>query len=438
MKNILASAVVKNILWLSFDKIFRLFVALVVGIWVARYLGPSDYGKLNYVLAFISIIIAFSTLGIDNFLVKELIERPQEKESLMGTAFILRLTAVLISSLIILPTFFALSVPANYYQIYFILLLTAFVTPFDVIDIEYQSVLSSKKTVVAKNISFACGAFFKLYLIFIKADFTWFVWAVALETLTAYLILLAFYQKSEKSVFSWGFKTTYIKELLQKGWPFIISGIAVIIYMRLDQIMLGSLLGSRAVGEFSAAVKVSEMFHFIPLAISSSLFAPLIKIKKEKGLQAYHDYNQNYFNWLFLISFAIALFITLLSPLIINILYGKNYAESTSILQIYVWSIVPVFLGVASGNYLVIEGLQKYTFYRSVIGLVINLLLNFIFIPKFGGQGAAISTLISQCVASILANCFFKQTVFLFRMQIRSFNVFEWLFKKSNYQQFRI
>lgn len=431
--NIIGNSTINNILWLLFDKVFRLLIGLVVGAWVARYLGPDESGKLNYVFAYITILLAVTTLGMDSFLVKELLVNPLGKDKLLGTAFVFRLLSVLISSVVILFVFYCMHFTAEYYHLYLLLLLSLVLTPLDLIDIEYQSRLQSKRTVLAKNTAYFMGAICKVFLLISHKPLIFFAAVAGLETFVAYLILLLQYQIKGPGVGVWKVDFALGAVLLKKGWPFILASVAVILYMRIDQIMLGNLLGNKAVGEFSAAVKITEIFLFVPLAVSSSYYSTLMESVNINDTVGYHRKLQLLFNWMSLIAIVISIGITIFSGLIVSILYGSKYKETAGILSIHVWSLVAIFLSVVSSQYLVIENLQKYSLYRTVVGLISNIVLNLLLIPYMGTKGAAIATLISYFISGVFGNLFFGPTRIMFRYQVNSI-VSLVSFKKDQYK----
>lgn len=429
------SSVIKNILWLSFDKIFRLVLGLIAGIWVARYLGPGKWGELNYVQAYTSILSTIAMLGMDGFLVKEILEAPKDKRTILGSAFVLRLTTAIIGAVVAYLVLSYLGAGSNAIRMYFFLLLTVLFTPFDLIDIEYQSELKSKRTVLTKSIAFACGAIAKIGMILLKMPVIYFAAVIGMESLVAYMLLVTQYQLSRNNIFLWRFKTSIMTGLLKRAWPFMLASVAVMLYMRMDQIMLGSMISEKEVGKFSAAVRVSELFTFIPLAISSSYLPVLLKVKQEKGRAIFLAEMERLFNWMFLISVGIALGVTLFSRPIIGILYGSAFADTSGILIVHIWSLVAIFAGVSAGQFLVIEGMQQYTFYRTLIGLIVNIIMNILLIPSMHAYGAAVATLISQFVVGYASGLIFKKMRIIFYMQMRSiiypFLLFKRIIKKG-------
>ena len=410
--------VIRNIFWLSFDKVFKLLIGLFVGIWVARYLGPSQLGELNYVLAIITILVTIVNLGMDGFLIKEIIEHPTQKNDYLGTSFIMRLLLIPLVLATVVLYFYQIGLSSNYFSLLGFLSLYVIITPFDLIDLDFQSRLQSKKTVVAKNIAYILGAIAKIYLIIHNKSLIWFAASMGIETILSYIFLTIFYQ-ANNNILHWTFNKLLIKDLLKIGWPFILSNLAVILYMRIDQVMIGYIIGEKELGLFSSVVKISDIFIFIPMAVASSYLPSLIAAKKE-GERQFLESIQFFTNWMMRMSLLIALLISLFSSFIIEMLYGSEYASAGSILLIHIWSLIPIFLGVAGGQYLVIENLQKYNLIKTTLGLGSNVLLNLILIPRYGATGAATATIISYLISAILSNLIFKKTKMLFTIQINS------------------
>jgi len=191
------------------------------------------------------------------------------------------------------------------------------------------------------------------------------------------------------------------------------------IYMRIDQIMLSEMVNDYEVGTYSAALKLSEIWYIIPAIICNSFFPSIIEAKK-LSQKNYFRRIQKLFDILLLISLLIAVFVTLFSSLIIDVLYGDQYKNAAIILAIHIWTAVFVFLGVGSSNFFIIENLQIKGLTRTVLGAVLNIILNLILIPKFLAVGAAVATLISQFFSSYGFDLLSRKTYVLFKMKTRS------------------
>jgi O-antigen/teichoic acid export membrane protein len=218
----------------------------------------------------------------------------------------------------------------------------------------------------------------------------------------------------------WRFNLKLAKNLLHDSWPLIFSGLMVMVYLRIDQIMIKSMINSQALGNYAAAVKLSEMWYFFPIVITQSIF-PAILDAKSKNEATYFRRLQILYDMMVWLAIGIAIPIAIFSKSIIFLLYGEAYAIASPVLTIHIWTSVFVFLGLASDRYLLAEGLIKLTLYRSCLGVIVNIVLNVILISNYGIIGAAISTLVSQIMASFIFDLLNKQTIISFKMKIKSF-----------------
>jgi PST family polysaccharide transporter len=407
----------KNAIWLFLDKILRLGVGLIVGVLIARYLGPGLFGKWNYVIAFISLISAFATLGLDQIVVKHLLDKNEEESVLLGTAFYLRLMGSFISTLIVIGYFLFFKNDTLLLLVAVLTALNLWFQTFDVIDLKNQSVLQSRKTVVVKNSVFVVISVVKLVFVYFEYSLLSFVILGLVECMLGALGLILYY--GINNLKKWKFKIDYCTVLLKQAWPLILSGIVIMMYMRLDQIMIGEMIGDEGVGLYSVSTRFTELWYFIPSIFATSFFPKLVE-KFTVNKKNYYDVCLKLLKLLFVISFSIAMFFTFFSNFIINFLYGKEYTMSVFALQISIWTGVFVFWGVAAGNMLVIENLNKHNLIKSVQGLLLNVILNLVLIPEYGINGAAIATLISQFYASYFYYAFFKKTRHIFLLQTKS------------------
>jgi PST family polysaccharide transporter len=412
----------KNALWLFFDKFLRLGVGLLVGVLVARYLGVDFFGKWNYVIALVSMLSALSTLGLDQVIVKHLLEENEKEYIVLGSAFYLRIVGSFLCTTIVCGfLYFFKSDP----QLLYLGLLTSaglWFQSFDVIDLKYQSLLLSKKTVIVKNISFLAIAAFKIFIIHNQYSYM----LIVLATLLEFILVatgLAFSFGISK-VIKWKLSIDYTKVLFKQCWPLIFSGVIIMLYMRLDQVMIGEMLGDKFVGYYSISTRFTELWYFIPSIFVSSVYPSLINKYIDKGF-AYSIACLKLLKTLFLLSFALAIFFTFFSDIIILTLYGAEYSPAAFTLKLSIWGGIFVFWGMAAGNFLVIENLSKHNFSKSLQGLILNIVLNLILIPKYGINGAALATLISQSYASFFYYVIHKETRHIFKLQAQSILIFK-------------
>ncbi|HEY1195885.1 flippase [Flavobacterium sp.] len=411
-----------NIIWLFLDKVLRLGVGLIVGVLIARYLGPDLFGKWNYAIAFVSLVSALATLGLDQIVVKHLLDKNEKEGLILGTAFYLRSIGAFISILIVGLYFFLFKNDGSLAVIAILTAFTLWFQAFDVIDLKNQSVLESKKTVIVKNSSFIITSIIRLIFVYCEMPLLAFVVLSVVEFFLGAVGLILFY--GFNNLKTWNIDINYCKELLKQAWPLIMSGIIIMMYMRLDQIMIGEMLGEKGVGLYSVSTRFTELWYFIPTVFVTSFF-PKILEKFNIDVEDYKKVCLKLLKLLFIISFLISIFFTFFSGFIINLLYGEKFEMAVFALQISIWTGVFVFWGVAAGNMLVIENLNKHNLIKSVQGLLLNIILNLILIPRYGIDGAAVATLLSQFYASYLYYAFFKKTRHIFNLQTRSILFFK-------------
>lgn len=389
-----------NTAWLMGEKVLRMFMGLFVGIWVARYLGPEQFGLLSYAQSFVFLFTAIATLGLDSIVVRELVKDNSQRNVLLGTAFSLKL----IGSLCILPLLWlGVQFTSNDSYTNLLILIIASGTifqSFNVIDFYYQSSVLSKYVAFANTITLAISSIVKIVLILNEASLLAFAIVGVFDTVILSLGLIYFYwQKTHHSLREWQFDKVVAKRLLLDSWPLIISSVMVSLYMKIDQVMIKEMLDNNAVGQYAAAVRISEAWYFLPMAICSSVFPAIINAKKVSEA-LYYQRLQRLYSAMVWLGVAVALPMTFMSDWIISLLYGSAYIQAGQILMVHIWAGVFVGLGVASSTWINIEKLMLISTFRTAFGLIINISLNYLFITSIGIIGAAIATLFSQFCAA--------------------------------------
>jgi len=406
--------------WLFFDKILRMGVGLIVGVWVARYLGPEQFGAFNFAIAFVALFGAFASLGLDGIVVRDIVREPERKFEILSSAFILKFCGGCVAFLISLGAIFIMR-PAESQTHWLVGIIAAgmIFQSFDAIDLWFQSQVKSKYTVIAKNFVFIVFALVRVVLILNKAPLTAFAWSALAEIILGAAGLVLFYLKSQSFLALWCLKIDTARRLVKESWPLILSSLAVMIYMRIDQVMLAQMIDNKEVGIYSAALRFSEIWYFIPTVIVSSVMPSLTRAKIESE-ETYLKRLQQLFRWLVRIAYLIALPMTFVSSILVTFVYGLDYQRSGLILAIHIWTAVFVFMGVGSTPWTINENAIKYSLLQTISGAVINISLNLILIPLFSGVGAAIATLIAQIFSSFLINAFIPKLRVLFLIELRS------------------
>ena len=389
----------KNTSWLMFGKI----LSLVVGLFIARYLGPDLFGDLNFGLSLVAILAAVGALGLDTFIIREIIKEPARRDEILGTSLWLRLVTNAAAIPVAMAIYYAShkisSNPGDPLTIIVgLLALASFFKSFNVIDAYFQSQVQSKYVVQVQNICLVISSIVKLVLIYLELPLIYIVLALVFDGIILALGLIIIYQKRGLNISQWSFSSSRAKSLLRQSTPLILSAVMVSIYMKLDIVMLKE-VGSKAVGIYSAAAAISEAWYFIPVAIVTSVFPALINARKT-DLERYHKRLGNLYDLLVFICLPVGIFISFTANFIIHFLYSNKFEGAGAMLSIHIWSGIFVFLGVASGQYLIAEGYTKISFYRTAAGAVVNIALNFWLIPKYAGVGASIATLVACFVST--------------------------------------
>jgi PST family polysaccharide transporter len=413
-------AVLGNSSWLMLDKVLRMALGLVVVPLVARYLGPTEFGQLNYAVAFVALFSVVATLGLDSIVVRDLVRRQEDRRKILGSAFSLKLLGALVS-LAMAETGIRLLQPddAKMHLLVGITATALVFQAFDVIDFLFQSGVRSKPIVLVRVISFVLFSFVKIALIVTLAGLVEFAWAALGEAALVALGLVWVFQRFFGAKwFGFGDLST-VRSLVRESWPFMLSGLAVMIYMRIDQIMLASAVGSYEVGLYSAALRLSEIWYVIPTAIVASV-SPSLTATYGQSRAVYYGRMQRLFTSLVKLAYLVAVPMSLLSTRLIVLLFGPQYAGAGPVLAIHIWTAVFVFIGVATGPWVFNEGLGRIQFYRAVIGAITNILLNLYLIPRYGATGAAIATLLSQAVAVYFSLVFLSRTREVFGMMTKA------------------
>jgi len=398
-----------NTSWLLGEKVLRMVISLFVGFYVARYLGPERYGLLSYALSFVWLFSALASLGLDDILVRELVNHPDKRQNLLGTVFWLKVCGFGVMGTAIAVVLLFKSEDQQTSWLIALIALGFLFQATNVIEFYFRAQIQSKFSVRAQIIQLLITSLFKIYLVWNEAELVWFALALMLDqAVVAVLILIMYRWKIEKFPYL-SFSIIKAKLLLKDAWPLIFAGIVVSIYMKIDQVMLKEMLNAKAVGVYAAAVKICEAWYFVPTIVTASLF-PAIIVAKQKNEQIFHERLQKLYDLMVWGSLAVALPISLIADWLIHILYGIEFKEAADILRIYIWAGLFVSIGVTSSKWLVAENLEIYSFYRTAIGAILNVGCNLWLIPIYGIKGAAFATLIAQSSASFMCLGIFKKT----------------------------
>ncbi|MEK6958768.1 MAG: flippase [archaeon] len=413
--------VIKNIGWLSFDRIFQIVVSLFVGVWIARYLGPSDFGLMSFVIAIGAILSPFIGLGISNLLIREIISHPKLKYSLIGTTFWVNLLTSLLAALVMNLSVWIIK-PGNI-EVSLVMLVHSVgyvVSSLGILSCWFEAKVESRKVVVSRNVALFLSSVVRVWLLVAGFPVLFFVAASVFEILFNSTLLVYYYVKEKQDILKWKFSFGLAKKLFYSSWPLMLSGAMVLVYLRIDQVMIGMMLDETQVGIYSVAIKIAELFVFIPGAICISLFPALMLAKKE-SLERYSSRLQRFFDLMTWLPMSYIIPVSLFSSFIVVFLYGAEYAAAGPVLMVSVWSALGVSIKFALERYLIIENKTRIMFFNALAGAVTNICLNLVLIPSFGIMGASFATLISYVASAYLSLLVFPKTRPVFFMLLKSF-----------------
>lgn len=404
-----------------------MIVGVLVSVWVARYLGPSEFGILNYAMLFPTVLMSLAGFGLTNILLIDFVAANNDLEKQH------RLTQLgLFIKLMFGSLAYVISCSLNYilnkdnpvlFQLINLTGVILILQSSDIIDTYFQSQTKAKLSIVVKLIAFGLASLLRIYALKNDKKINFLVVINIIESLLVYVLSLMVYQQKISSLFSnisQAVNLKLIKQMIQTAWPIMITEFFVFVYMRVDQFMIEELSTNRELGLYGAALRLSEAWYFIAGAITTSFYPKIAEywlINREKFYNQY----QSLLNILTYMSIGLSIFVSVSANRLIEVLYGPDFQQAGSILSVHIWAGVFVFIGVGTNNLMIVNNLQKFVLIKTITGALLNVLLNFWLIPLYGAMGASIATFISYGFQAYLLNYFLKEARPIFNLQSQSF-----------------
>lgn len=409
-----------NLGWLLAGRAVRFGLAVIVGFVVARHLGPARLGTLSYCTALVTLAGGLAALGLDAVVKRDLLTAPGRESVVLASAACLRLAAGFLACALL----WAVAAPgwlgtAQEGRLLVILGLLLFQPAALVPDLWLQAHLRARSSVVAQTIALAAGALLRVVFVVTSAPLAAFAAAVVIEAAVGGVVLQALARRRGMRLRWTAVRVGEMKRLLAEAWPLMFAGVAIVVYMKIDEIMLRRLSGATAVGIYAAATRLTEIWYFVPTALASSVLPALLRARGA-GADAYRRRFQQYFDVSAGLAYGLAVPMVLAAPWLVRLAYGPAYAASAAIVTVHIWSSVFVFLGIARGQWLVNERRQVIYLAATLSGAGLNIGLNLVFIPRWGGLGAAAATVLAQAVAAWLSSFWFAATREVGWMQLRA------------------
>ena len=408
--------ILSNTIWLLANNIIQIFTGILVGTWVARYLGPEDRGYFNYATSFVALFIPLSILGLGGILVRDLVREPEEKGELMGTGFVMQVVAYLLLLPIMIMAILILKPTDVKAQLAIIIIaISNVISVSRTFQFWFNSQLQSRYSVIALRTADFIAAVVKIVLIMMSASLYAFLLVSVLQNLLELAGQAFYYLYSGERFQIWRFRMERAKSLLRDGWPLALALLAITISLRIDSVMLGQMLDVSYVGIYGEAARLSQFWYFVPLAISSSAYPALVRAHKELSLDQQRRRDQKFFDSLTGVGYLIALPATIVAPFLVKFLYGPEYAQTGNVLMVHIWALIFIGLGFGLRRWLVAEDLTVFSLWTAISGAIASIVFNLLLVPRFGMMGAAWTMVISSAISGYLICLFLPRLRPLFR-----------------------
>ena len=409
--------VFSNLFWAILGKVVNLMGSLLVGIFVAQYLGPEKYGLMNYVISVITIFQIVAQFGFDSIEIREESRRTEMRDSLIGTVFILRLILSIFAIITVVFYVFLFEEDAFTRDLVMIYSLSIVLSVFNVTRNHFTALVWNEYVVKTEISRTIIGICLKVVLLLCQASLIWFIWSLVFD---AFLLASGYaisYKRKIASFRLWHFDMSVARYLICQSFPLLLSGAAIVIYQRIDQVMLGQMLDKSVVGQYSVAVRFVEVLVFIPTIIAQTVSPLLVKYHQENDME-YARKAEIFMNVTVWVCVLAAISLCVLSFPVVYFTFGMQYLPAVSILAIMSFKVIGAALSQTSGQLIIIEEKQKWVSIRNVIGCLVCVVLNYLVIRSYGAIGAAIVSIITIFSSGFIANYLIPDYRVFFRMQV--------------------
>lgn len=408
-----------NIFWAMTGKIVNMAGALLVGILVARYLGPAQYGLMNYVISYVTLFTVISNFGLDDIEIRELSRQPDKKDYILGTCIRIRFGFALLAFLLIVATLLIFRTDAFTSVMILVYAVTLFTGSFNLIRNYFTSIVKNEYVVKSEISRTIIGACIKIVLLWVKAPLEWFIVATMFDTVLVASGYCISYKRTVGKMSNWRYDSSIIPFYLKESFPLVLSGAAVIIYQRIDQVMIGNMIDKESVGYFATAGKFLDLILFLPMVLTQTI-TPLLVKAKERDREEYESKKQQFVSIVVWVAILLSVFVSLFAYWLIHFTYGDKYLLAVPILQIMAFKTVGMALSSSSGQIIIMERIQKWAFIRNIIGCLICVGFNLLLIPRFGVIGSAWVTILTVAFTGCLANIFIPPYHKIMKIQLNA------------------
>lgn len=406
-----------NVIWSLGGKIVSMASALFVGILVARYLGPEKYGLMNYVISYVALFTVVASFGMNNIEIRELSKHNENRNTILGTCFRLRLMFAVIAYLLMCVTLLIYKSDAFTSAMILTYGLVLFTETGAVLRNYFTSIVKNEYIAKSEIFRTLIGAVVKILLLWLKVPLQYFIIAQLFDSFLVASGYYICYKKSVGSLREWNFDKTLIPYIVKESFPLLLSGAAIIIYQRIDQVMIGNMLSKEDVGYFATAGKFVDLILFIPTVLVQTITPMLVRIKEQKEL-SYEQKKRTFVSITTWIAIIISFMVSLMAFCLIRYTFGESYIAAIPVLQIMAYKAVGMALSASGGQIIIIERMQKWAFIRNVLGCFLCIILNYYLLPIYGIVGSAAITIFTVLFTGTLSNVLIPQYHSIFKIQM--------------------
>ena len=438
--------ILKSVSWLFVERIVRLAVALVTGIYVARYLGEALFGQLNYATGFVGLFFALGAMGIDEILVRDLVKYPEKKDEMLGTGALIKLAGSLLMVVLAVGGSVLKGMDGLTASLIAVIACAELLRPFGVIDQWFMAQVKAAAAVrvqmaqvlISAAVKFALIGAIEFGILTAQEALIWFAWTYVVESAVLAVGYLYMYGRIGGSWRQWRATWPMAWHLLRESWPMLIYGMALYVQARIDQVMIKDLLtrtqGETAafaeVGQYSVALRMAEALGFLPVIVQKTL-APAITKARAYDADLYKDRLLNQYRLMFGLFLVTAIPLFLFAKPMVILLFGSEYGPAGYLLSLFAVRLFFTNMGTGKGSYIVNESLFKYALVTAMIGAMTNIGINLWLIPTYKSIGAIWATIISFMVHIFIIDLFVPRMRENLRLMVKGMLTF-WRFHRAS------
>ena len=345
---------------------------------------------------------------MQSIIIRELVKFPEKTVVILGTSIALSFFAGLVTYFVLIAVVLTLDYKDE--SVLFLAIIQGASFIFDtlrVLSFYYEAKVESYVVARVTNYSTLITALLKFACVYFDLGIYILALVFILDVALIGIFLVFVFSRNVKRVNHLTFDVSIARGLLKDSLPMIFSGFMIGLYMKVDQVLVNGMLGNRSSGIFAISVRLTELFYFVPVILQSTLFPGIMAAKSDPIL--FRRRLDSLYSLTIVFSYTIIVVMFFSSSWLINVLYGPTFSDAVKPLMVSVFTLLFVSLGTVRNAYILSQNRTQLLVYITVLGLILNLVLNYLFIPWLGVLGASFAMLLSQLVAGFLSGFLLKE-----------------------------